>query len=152
MLALLEYFWDAWPAGEPPPPPPESATAVTSGGSGPHRVFPDGYVPALEPRIGEDFWEVRKEYLKRLREESEEIVSHEELVGKLAGLAEGIPEATAVAEIVAERERAYRAASVASTRKELQAQAAKITALTMQLVAQRTRDEEDILLILLLLS
>lgn len=141
MLALWEYFWD-WGAGG-------SASAVvvlsipTSGGGGEMRVYPFDM---------EQFFEVRELYLKRVYSAVEKETPSEIIREKLADLANQGDDGKVVANLVADRERAYRAAQVAQTAKELKGQAATITRLTLQLAeinARRDMDDQVILLLLL---
>jgi len=102
-------------------------------------------------RASEDFWEIREEYLKRLKAEAEEVVPHETVVEIVTALDQGIPAVQAITEAVAQRERAYRAAEAARTTAELNAEATKIIRLTQEIAKLKTqKDEDDAILMLLM--
>lgn len=152
MLAIWEFFWDPWPAGEPEP-PPSTATAVAVVGLGSKKSKEIDWVvdPALEPRTPEDFWMIREKYLERLRADSEEVVPHEIILEAVGQLDQGIPAVQAIAEVVAQRERAYRAAEAARTTAELNAEATKIITLTQKIAKLKMqKDEDDAILMLLM--
>lgn len=153
MLALLEFFWDAWPEGETPPAASVSATAVVvlSGGSGKSKEVDWVVNPAFEQRAPEDFWRVRESFLKRLKADAERVVPHERVLETVTRLGKGLPDAQAIAETVAQRERAYRAARAAETAAELNQLAEAIIGLSSKLAGQiqSRQDEEDVLMLLL---
>lgn len=153
MLALLEFFWDAWPEGEPPPVVSATATAVAalSGGSGKSKEVDWIVDPAFEPRAPEEFWTVREQYLKRLKAEAERMVPHERVLEAIAQLDQGIPAVQAIAETVAERERSFRSAEAARTAAELNQLSETILGLTKKLEGQmQLREDEETALMLLL--
>jgi len=149
MLGIWMYDW-AWPGETPAPEPAPAAVTTRLGSKKAKGPFPN---QEREPAL-HAFWEVREAYLKRIHNVVEEELPHETVVEELAGLAEGLPEAKAIAEVVAERERAYRAATSAATLGELKREAGRITDLTMKIVKlreQRRRNEEEEEEILILL-
>lgn len=108
--------------------------------------------PALEQRTPEEFWSVREQYLKWLKATAEGVVPHERVLEAVAHLDQRVPAVQAIAETVAQRERAFRTAEAARTADELKQSAERVLALSEQLAEKlRMQDEEDILMLLLVI-
>lgn len=150
MLALREFFWGKWNGV------PVSATATASAvvsllvpgaGSGKMRLFPDNSEPALE-----EFWEIREEYLKRVFSVAEKDVPDATINEAISDISTDNAIREDIASIGKARQQAYVAARLAENRQELEAHAATIAKLTIQLselTAIRQIDDEVIFLLLL---
>lgn len=152
MLAIWEYFWTEadWTPGSASATATVSVSTVTTiisaGGGGPMIVV------SSEPEIAlEEFWEVREKYLKRIHSAAEKEIPIADVIETLKIQDDTDNQAKAFAQVVADRERAYRLAQQAESIDQLEAQASAIAKLTVELAEMKAkRDQDDIILILLL--